>query len=101
MGTFQFLGQMRTIKLMHALKIVFTGVMATVWDIYDSFNKENTTAENDRIDYPERTLKTIKGPESSSSTVDTGNANPILINNIHFEHFNMCDYSCICVQAVP
>ncbi|CAK6954451.1 dynein axonemal intermediate chain 4-like [Scomber scombrus] len=62
-------------KAIQSDKIVMVdaGVMATVWDIYDSFCKQSTTVENGKIDFPESTVKTSKGPESSSSsTVGTG-----------------------------
>lgn len=59
---------------------MFAGIMATVWDIYDSFSKQSTTVETGKIDFPESTVKTSKGPESSSSsTVGTGNSAQIVV----------------------
>ncbi|XP_044213816.1 dynein axonemal intermediate chain 4-like isoform X1 [Thunnus albacares] len=51
---------------------VDVGAMATVWDIYDSFCEQNNTLENEKIPYPEGTVKTSRGLESSGSTFGTG-----------------------------
>lgn len=56
-----------------------TGMIATSWDIYDSFCDQNKSPDTDKDDYTESTVGTCKGQESgeksgSSSSSYTGNS---------------------------
>lgn len=88
--------------------VMFTGTMATVWDIYDSFCDQNKTLENEKTDYPDGTVKTSKCPESSNSTVGTGNSTWDNTDSIHVQCSVLGTWDwrrlrinkCVCSEAI-
>lgn len=91
-----------------------TGMIATTWDIYDSFFDQNKSPDNDKDDYTESSVGTSKDQEksgeksgsSSSYTVATGNSTCVNINVQFFVPASALDWrglginNCVCSKAI-